>query len=286
MPIEVRDVTYIYSPGTPFEAQALTQVSLTIRDGSFFGIVGRTGSGKSTLIQLMNGLLLPNSGSVIVDGQDTSARGVDKKALKAKVGLVFQYPEYQLFEETVWDDVAFGPRCLGIDEAGVKERVEEGCQSVGLSMEVFGRRSPFELSGGEMRRAAIAGVLAMRPSYLVMDEPTAGLDPRGRVAMLQVLARLHNAGITVCLISHSMEEVAMVADCVAVMNSGRLVAQGEPRSIFRQPEVLVGTGLEPPEAVRILHRLKAAGMNVDVGQRFDSEEVARTIYSALTERSG
>jgi len=257
MPIQVIDVSYTYQAGTPFAATALREINLTIKEGEFIGLIGHTGSGKSTLIQHLNGLLVPTEGQVLVDGIDTRVRAT-RRVIRQKVGLVFQYPEHQLFEETVAKDVGFGPRNLGLSEDEVEERVEEALAMVGLDVAKYGPRSPFDLSGGEMRRVAIAGVLAMRPQYLVLDEPTAGLDPRGRDEILGELADLHKRlGLTVILVSHSMEDVARLVDRLVVMHRGRVAAEGKPRELFQRAEELKRLGLGIPQITEFMRRFSA-----------------------------
>ena len=241
---------------------ALSGVSLTVQEGEFLGIIGHTGSGKSTLVQLMNGLLLPSAGSVTVDGFDTRDKQQRREA-RARVGLVFQYPEYQLFEETVEKDVAFGPKNLGLSEEACMERAHEALGLVGLDPERFAKKSPFDLSGGEKRRAALAGILAMRPKYLVLDEPMAGLDPHGRRAILDMLEQLRrDTGCTVIMISHSMDDVARHADRVAVMAHGRLVMLGAAAEVFSRADELTGLGLNVPQAAKLACLLRARGLDV------------------------
>ena len=268
MSIELKDVTYIYMPKTPYERVALNKVNLTIEEGSFTAIAGHTGSGKSTLVQHLNGLLTPAAGEVLVDGVNLS--GKDKAAkIKAwharqQVGMVFQYAETQLFEETVEKDIAFGPQNQGLDEAEVQERVREAMELVGLSYKDYKDVSPFALSGGQMRRVAIAGVLAMRPKYLILDEPAAGLDPRGRDELMGEIQRLHKKWkLTIVFVSHSMEDIACLADTMVVMEKGNLRAAGKPADIFADAQLLQETGLEQPQIMQIMQRLAQAGLPVD-----------------------
>ena len=268
MSIELKDVTYVYMPKTPYERVALNKVNLTIEEGSFTAIAGHTGSGKSTLVQHLNGLLTPADGEVLVDGVNLS--GKDKAAkIKAwharqQVGMVFQYAETQLFEETVEKDIAFGPQNQGLEEAEVQERVREAMELVGLSYKDYKDVSPFALSGGQMRRVAIAGVLAMRPKYLVLDEPAAGLDPRGREELMSTIQKLHKKWkLTIVFVSHSMEDIARLADNLLVMQTGKLRAVGTPAEIFADAQLLQETGLESPQIMQIMQRLQKAGLPVD-----------------------
>ncbi|TYP50337.1 energy-coupling factor transporter ATPase [Thermosediminibacter litoriperuensis] len=263
MPIVVKNLTHIYMPGTPFQSVALQDVNWTIEDGEFWGLIGHTGSGKSTLIQHLNGLLKPTSGEVIIDGVNINERGVNLREIRQKVGLVFQYPEHQLFEETVEKDVAFGPKNMDLPEEEIGRRVREALELVGLNYSEIKDRSPFELSGGQMRRVAIAGVLAMKPKVLILDEPTVGLDPRGRDEILREIVRLRERqNITVILVSHSMEDIAKLVDKIAVMHRGRMVDSGTPREIFRNYEGLSSIGLDIPQITHLMLRLKHQGKDV------------------------
>ena len=280
MSIELKEVTYCYMPGTPYERYALRQVSVSIQDGSFTAIAGHTGSGKSTLVQHLNGLLQPSSGQVLVDGIDL--KGTDKearsaaKAARRRVGMVFQYPEQQLFEETVEKDVAFGPKNQGLDPGLVQGRVEEAMNLVGLDYASFRNRSPFQLSGGQKRRAAIAGVLALHPRYLVLDEPTAGLDPCGREDLIRMIQKLHRDWkLTIVFISHSMEDVARLADSVILMNHGKCVIQDDPDTVFSRDDLLQAAGLRPPHIQRLLRKLQAAGVPVQTRAKNIEECLAR-----------
>ncbi|NMB16875.1 MAG: energy-coupling factor transporter ATPase [Firmicutes bacterium] len=263
MSIRVEDLVHIYQAGTPLATEALKGVTLEIQEGEFFGLIGQTGSGKSTLIQHLNGLIKPSRGLVQVDGQNLWERGANLKEIRQKVGLVFQYPEHQLFEETVFADVAFGPRNMGLAEAEVKERVEEALAIVGLDGEIVDR-SPFELSGGQKRRVAIAGVLAMRPKYLILDEPTAGLDPMGRQEILGEISALQRQGVTVVLVSHNMEEVARLVSRLAVMHDGRIIVQGRPEEVFSKGDLLEEVGLALPQIAQLMHRLRERGLDIPV----------------------
>ncbi len=261
MPIVVDNLSHVYNPDSPLEARALDQVNLEVRDGEFLGLIGSTGSGKSTLIQHLNGLLRPTSGRVLVDEVEITATSKGSlKAVRKKVGLVFQYPEHQLFEETVRRDVGFGPRNLGLGPEEVEERVREAITMVGLPETVL-ERSPFELSGGQVRRVAIAGVLAMRPKVLILDEPTAGLDPRGREEILGQVRRLHrDFGLTVVLVSHSMEDVARLAQRLVVLHRGRVALEGLPREVFSHAEELTRLGLGVPQVTSLLQALRQRGL--------------------------
>ena len=260
MQVTLEHVTHTYQPGSPFQSTAIRDVNMEIRPGEFLALIGHTGSGKSTLAQHINGLLKPTSGKVLLDGQDIHEKGFDKKTLRQKVGLVFQYPEHQLFEETVAKDVAFGPKNLGLNEKEIAERVEEALARVGLGQPGVAQKSPFELSGGQMRRAAMAGVLAMRPEILVLDEPAAGLDPQSREDMLQLIAGLHRQGTTVVMISHSMDDVARFATRAVVMEHGAVAMEGAPEEIFRHAERLTQMGLDVPSVCRLSLKLRAMGI--------------------------
>ena len=260
MPIQVEHLTHTYMTDSPFAATALEDVSLTIEDGELIGLLGHTGSGKTTLVQHLNGLLKPTSGKVVVDGLDITEKDVSLLEVRRRVGLVFQYPEYQLFEETVAKDVAFGPKNLGLSEQEVDERVRYALQEVGLVYEDIAEHSPFELSGGQMRRVAIAGVLAMRPKTLILDEPTAGLDPAGRRSILGMIRELHAAGgLTVVMVSHNMDDISSLATRLVVMSRGKMVLTGTPREVFQHRELLQSIGLGIPQAAELTQRLIAEG---------------------------
>ena len=255
-------INYTYSDGTAYEIQALKDVNLQIHQGEFIGIIGHTGSGKSTLTQLLNGLLRASSGCFYVDGQDIYDEGYDMKALRSKVGLVFQYPDHQLFETTCFEDVCFGPKNQGLSPEECEKRAREALQLVGLKEKYFDH-SPFDLSGGQKRRAAIAGVLAMRPKVLVLDEPTAGLDPKGRDEILDQIAYLHEkADMTVILVSHSMEDIAKYVDRIIVMNKGSVMFNDVPKKVFAHYKELESVGLAAPQVTYIMHALKEKGMDV------------------------
>lgn len=283
MSIKIEELTHIYNEGTPFEKVALDHISLTVDKGEFVGIIGHTGSGKSTLIQMFNGLLTPTKGKVFIDGEDIHSENVSKSKIRQKVGLVFQYPEYQLFEMTVFDDVAFGPKNLGLSEEEINERVKEALSSVGLDEEFY-EKSPFELSGGQKRRVAIAGVLAMNPEILVLDEPTAGLDPKGRNKLLDQLKQMHeDRGMTVILISHSMEDIARYTKKLIVLRKGKIAFSGTPREVFAHGEELEKIGLAVPQIRYIMQELKNRGMDID-SDVLTVEEAAFKIKEYLLEK--
>lgn len=260
MAIIIKELNYIYSPGTPFERAALKNINLTINDGEYIGLIGHTGSGKSTLIQHFNGLLKPSGGSLSVQGIELSAGKPDLIKLRSKVGLVFQYPEYQLFEESVAKDIAFGPKNLGLSEAEAAARVSEAMSLVGLPPEM-GEKSPFELSGGQKRRAAVAGVIAMRPEVLVLDEPIAGLDPKGRREMLELIDGYRaKTGTTIVLVSHNMDDVAQAADRVIVMSGGEIKKDGTPHEIFKDVAGMQELSLDVPQAALLADLLRSRGM--------------------------
>ena len=263
MSIEVRHLTHTYSQGSAFQATAIMDVNLTIQDGEFIGVIGHTGSGKSTLVQHLNGLLTPTSGQVLIDGEDMNQKGVDRRRIRQKVGLVFQYPEYQLFEEPIAKDIAFGPKNLGLSPEEVDRRVRRAMEWVHLDYDRYAQRSPFELSGGQMRRVAIAGVLAMESKVLILDEPTAGLDPRGRDRILDMVKQLHaQGGVTVIMVSHSMDDISRLATRLIVMNKGRLVADGTPRELFRQVGMMESVGLGVPQATKLCALLRKRGIDI------------------------
>lgn len=264
MSIQVNNISHIYSEGLPHESVALFNISFEIEDGEFVGIIGHTGSGKSTLLQHLNGLLKPKSGQIVVGGVDITAGKVSMIDVRRRTGLVFQYPEYQLFEETVAKDVAFGPTNLGLAPDEIEKRVEEALVLVGLNYHEFKDKSPFDLSGGEKRKVAIAGVIAMKPEVLILDEPTAGLDPKAHQDILNMIDHIHDheKNITI-LVTHKMDDVARLADKVMVMESGRLVMTGTPTEIFSRKEELLAMGLSIPEATDLIGDLRACGMNLD-----------------------
>lgn len=264
MSIKIENLNYIYGKGTAYEIKALRDINLAIEDGEFIGLIGHTGSGKSTLIQHLNGLIKADSGAIYVDGENIYQDGYSMKKLRGKVGLVFQYPEHQLFEVDVFSDVCFGPKNQGFSEEEAAKKARLALQSVGLS-EKYYKQSPFELSGGQKRRAAIAGVLAMEPNVLILDEPMAGLDPKGRDEILDEIARLHRERhLTILLVSHSMEDVAKYADRLIVMNKGSVQFQGTPREVFSHYKELENIGLSAPQITYLMHTLREKGFSVDV----------------------
>lgn len=286
MSIKLTNVSHIYMPGTPYEHIALKDINLEIRQGEFVAVIGHTGSGKSTLMQHLNGLLKPAAGQVLVDGVDIHVKGTQAKQARLRVGMVFQYPEHQLFEETIAADIAFGPRNLGLPEDEIESRVRAAMEFAGLDYDKFAARSPFQLSGGQMRRVAIAGVIALKPEYLVLDEPSAGLDPRGRDEILNQVANLHkNTGVTVILVSHSMEEVARLADRLLVMNQGDVVLDGEPLTIFNNHrEELLAAGLDVPNVTALLSYLRSRGLPV-ADNALTIEEAAERVFEAVRRRA-
>lgn len=281
MSIRLEHINYVYSPGTAYEKQALKDISLEIRQGEFVGIIGHTGSGKSTLIQHFNGLIKAGSGALYFDGKNIYDEGYNMKELRNQVGLVFQYPEHQLFEVDVLSDVCFGPKNQGLAKEVCEERAKEALELVGFPEEYY-HQSPFELSGGQKRRAAIAGVLAMRPSVLVLDEPTAGLDPKGRDDILDQIDYLHkNTNMTVILVSHSMEDIARYVSRIIVMNEGAKMFDGKPKDVFAHYRELEEVGLAAPQVTYIMHALKAKGMNVRTDATTveeAAEEIMRSIH--------
>ena len=279
MSIVIEHLNYVYMAGGPYETKALNDVNLTIGDGEFIGLIGHTGSGKSTLVQHLNGLVMPTSGRVLVDGMDLADKATDRRAIRQRVGLVFQYPENQLFEETVEKDIAFGPKNLGLDENEIARRVKDAMRRVALDYDALHDRSVFELSGGQMRRVAIAGVLAMEPQVLVLDEPCAGLDPRGREEILGLIRDLHReSGATIVMVSHSMDDVASLAERVIVMNHGEVVMDGAPRDVFSCGEELRGMGLDVPQAVQLAAKLRERGYDIPEGI-YRVEEIREAILA-------
>lgn len=263
MSIKIENLTHVYMPKTPFETIALDDINLELEEGKFYALIGHTGSGKSTLIQHLNGLLKPTSGKIFVDGTDITDKSTVMSEIRKKVGLVFQYPEYQLFEETIEKDIAFGPRNLGLEEEEVLRRVKRAMEMVGLEYEKYKDLSPFEISGGQKRRVAIAGVVAMEPKVLILDEPIAGLDPRGRYAILKQLKKLHEEyKHTVILVTHSMEDVAEIADEVIVMSGAKVLIKATPREVFTNISMLEEVGLGAPQITYLMRALKERGLSV------------------------
>ncbi len=261
--LEIKDLNFVYSAGTPFEHQALENISFSVSRGEFIGIIGHTGSGKSTLMQQLNGLLKPTSGTVLLDGQDIWADKKVTRQARFRVGLVFQYPEYQLFEETVYKDIAFGPGNMGLEKGEIDRRVREAAGFVGLTSEQL-EASPFDLSGGQKRRAAIAGVIAMEPEVLILDEPTAGLDPVGRAEILGNIEDYRRAkNATIMMVSHSMEDVARLTDRLLVLSGSRLVMDGTPAEVFARAEELTAMGLSIPQVTQVFLHLKRMGLDVE-----------------------
>ncbi|MBE6050753.1 MAG: energy-coupling factor transporter ATPase [Clostridium sp.] len=276
MSIKIENLTHVYMPKGPFEKVALDSVNLEIKDGEFVTLIGHTGSGKSTLIQHINGLLKATSGKILIDGVDITKPDVKLIDIRKKVGLVFQYSEYQLFEESIAKDIAFGPKNLGLSDEEIKKRVIKSMEMVGLDYETYKDKSPFDLSGGQKRRVAIAGVIAMEPKVLILDEPTAGLDPKGRDDILAQIQKLHkDYGMTIILVSHSMEDVAKIAEKVIVMNGGKVALQGTPNEVFKEVEVLEKIGLGVPQVTYLMRKLREKG--------FDVSEDAYTIEQAREE---
>lgn len=282
MSIKVEHVTYTYGAGTPFEKTALYDTSVEIHEGEFVGIIGHTGSGKSTFVQLLNGLIQPTTGTVTVDGTDISKKTKEVMAMRHKVGMVFQYPEYQLFEETIAKDIAFGPRNFGLSEQEIEERVREAMDFVGLDYQTYADRSPFRLSGGQMRRVAIAGVIAIHPQYLILDEPSAGLDPIGRREIFSEIQRWHKEkDVTVILVSHNMEDVSQMANRLLVLSHGKIQLDGEPLDIFStKQDVLQQAGVSVPPATSVLQYLQTRGFTVN--DRVHSiDESVDALYACL-----
>ena len=282
MKIEIKNLTHIYNPNTSFARKAIDNVSFNICDSEFVGLIGHTGSGKSTLIQHLNALIKPTSGHIFIDGEDINADKKNLKTIRQKVGLVFQYPEHQLFEMTVFKDVAFGPEAMGLPQDEVNERVKEALDIVGIGSELH-ERSPFELSGGQKRRVAIAGVLAMRPKILILDEPTAGLDPRGREELFGRIKKMHERlEITVILVSHSMEDIAKLVDRIIVLQHGKIFDDGTPEKVFRRSEELEKIGLAAPQISYLMSALKSKGFNVpdNVFTIAEAEEVLFEVFGS------
>lgn len=282
MSIKLDTVTYTYGVGSPFERTALHETSVEIHEGEFVGIIGHTGSGKSTFVQLLNGLIHPTRGVVTVDGTDISKKTKEVMAIRHKVGMVFQYPEYQLFEETIAKDIAFGPRNFGLSEDEIEERVREAMEFVGLDYDTYADRSPFRLSGGQMRRVAIAGVIAIHPKYLILDEPSAGLDPVGRREIFSEIQRWHKEkNITVILVSHNMEDISQMATRLLVLSHGNIVLDGEPLDIFsHRQQTLHDAGVSVPPVTEVLQYLQSKGF--DISDRVHSvDEGVAAVYDCI-----
>lgn len=284
MSIKIENLTHVYMPKTPFEKKALDEVNLVIKDGEFLALIGHTGSGKSTLIQHLNGLLEPSSGRILVDDIDLTNKETKLTDIRKKIGLVFQYPEYQLFEETIEKDIAFGPNNLGLSEEEVSDRVKKAMEMVGLDYETYKDVSPFDLSGGQKRRVAIAGVIAMKPKVLILDEPTAGLDPKGRDDILEQIKILHEKyKMTIVLVSHSMEDVGKLAERIVVMNKGKVALMGKPAEIFKEVETLEEIGLAVPQVTYLMRALKEKGFNVS-DEVFTVEQGSKELLRVLLKK--
>lgn len=274
MPIELEDLKYTYMPGTQFEVTAVDGITISIKDGEFLGVIGETGSGKTTLIELLAGLIKPTSGTVKINGEDINKKGYDRKSLRKYIGVVFQYPEHQLFEETVYKDIAFGPLKAGVPETEIEQRVRHSMELMELDYEGIKDLSPFELSGGQKRRVAIAGVLAMEPKVLILDEPVAGLDPKGRTHLMNLINHLNGSGVTIIMITHSMDDLAENARRVIVLNGAKLIMDSEPYKVFMNESELKAIGLDLPCVSKISALLRESGKNIpeDVIKLNDLEE--------------
>ena len=284
MSIKIENLTHIYMPKTPFEKKALDDINLVIEDGEFLALIGHTGSGKSTLIQHLNGLLEPSSGRILVDNIDITNKETKLTDIRKKIGLVFQYSEYQLFEETIEKDIAFGPNNLGLSEEEVSDRVKRAMEMVGLDYESYKDVSPFDLSGGQKRRVAIAGVIAMEPKVLILDEPTAGLDPKGRDDILEQIKILHEKyKMTIVLVSHSMEDVGKLAERIVVMNKGKIALMGKPAEIFKEVETLESIGLAVPQVTYLMRALREKGFNVS-DEVFTVEQGSKELLRVLLKK--
>ncbi len=284
MKIEIKNLTHIYKQGTPFEKKALDNINLTINEGEFIGLIGHTGSGKSTLVQHLNGLLRPHSGEILADGTNIFSKGVNLKEIRRKIGLVFQYPEYQLFEETVYKDIAFGLQNYKVPEAEIDSKVKMAASLTGLDESVL-VSSPFDLSGGQKRRVALAGVVAMEPEVLILDEPAAGLDPQGRELIFSEIKNLHQKkNITVILVSHSMEDIARFADRIVVMDEGHILMDGYPSEVFGRYDELKNVGLDVPQVTKILGILRKMGYDIK-SEIFTVEEAAHELIKLTGEKN-
>ena len=285
MSIKIENLTHIYMPKSPFEKKALDNVNLVIEDGEFLALIGHTGSGKSTLIQHLNGLLEPSSGRIVVDDVDITNKETKLTDIRKKIGLVFQYPEYQLFEETIEKDIAFGPTNLGLNEDEILRRVKISMEMVGLDYETYKDVSPFDLSGGQKRRVAIAGVIAMEPKVLILDEPTAGLDPKGRDDILEQIKILHEKyKMTIVLVSHSMEDVGKLAERIVVMNQGKIALLGKPEEIFKEVETLESIGLAVPQVTYLMRALREKGFDVSE-EVFTVEQGSKELLRILSKNN-
>ena len=285
MSIKIENLTHIYMPKSPFEKKALDNVNLVIEDGEFLALIGHTGSGKSTLIRHLNGLLEPSSGRIVVDDVDITNKETKLTDIRKKIGLVFQYPEYQLFEETIEKDIAFGPTNLGLNEDEILRRVKISMEMVGLDYETYKDVSPFDLSGGQKRRVAIAGVIAMEPKVLILDEPTAGLDPKGRDDILEQIKILHEKyKMTIVLVSHSMEDVGKLAERIVVMNQGKIALLGKPEEIFKEVETLESIGLAVPQVTYLMRALREKGFDVSE-EVFTVEQGSKELLRILSKNN-
>lgn len=288
MSIQVKNLTHIYEKGMPNESVALEDISFEVEDGSFLGVIGHTGSGKSTLLQHLNGLLKPTEGTIVIGGVDITSPDVSMVDIRKRIGLVFQYPEYQLFEETVAKDVAFGPKNLGLSQEEIDERVKEAIELVGLDYEAIKDRSPFELSGGQKRRVAIAGVVAMRPEVLILDEPTAGLDPKAHKDVLKMVEKVHEkTGNIIILVSHNMADIARMSDKVLVIDSGHMVMMGTPKEVFSKREELSNVGLDLPPITQLTESLRKRGIGIGetiLSVEDAAEQIAKYLKDKGTDR--
>lgn len=282
--IEVDNVSFVYNAGSPFEKKALSNISMTVYEGEFIGLIGHTGSGKSTLIKQLNALFKPTSGVIKFEGKNIFSQEISKKTIRQKVGLVFQYPEHQLFEMTVLKDVCFGPLNMGFSEEEAQKVAKEALKLVGVSEEDY-EKSPFELSGGQKRRVAIAGVLAMKPSVLILDEPTAGLDPYGRESLLNVLKNMKENGLTIMLVSHSMEDIARFADRIFVMEKGEIILSGTPAEVFSHAKKLESVGLAAPETSYLIEALRQKGFDLSP-YIYTTEQATEAIFALISGKEG
>ncbi len=284
MSIKIKNLKHIYDSGTPYELEALSDINLEIEDGEIIGLIGHTGSGKSTLMQHLNGLLRPSSGSIEIEGITITKEKQNLRTLREKVGLVFQYPEYQLFEETVAKDIAFGPKNIGVDSSKIDQLVKDSMKHVGLDIEEIGEKAPFELSGGQKRKVAIAGVLAMKPRVLILDEPTAGLDPKSRDELLCYIKELHEKEkMTIIFVTHSMEDVARLASRLIVMHKSKIVYDDTPREVFKHAEHLQSIGLDVPELTKLIYKLNERGFSLDE-TLITFDEVKQAILKQIREK--